>query len=305
MSPPAPAPGGNSRAALGAGVACYLLWGTTPILFIVISRAGASPWETLGQRALWSISWAALLVALAGQGAQVRRVFTQPRLLGMLALSALLIGTNWGIYVWAVSDHRVLESSLGYYINPLMVMAVGVVFFHERIDWLGYLAMGLAALGVVLQTVALGHPPMISLLLAASFCAYGVIRRQIPVDAQAGLFVECLLMLLPAIGLLVWLHGAGMAVFGVHLAPSLLLAAAGPATVAPLALFAWTARRLPFSTIGFLQFIGPTMGFAIGVASGESLTPLRAISFGFIWAGAATFAIGAWRVNRRIQPSAA
>jgi chloramphenicol-sensitive protein RarD len=142
-------------------------------------------------------------------------------------------------------------------------------------------------------------------MLAGSFCVYGVIRRQIPVDAQAGLFVECVLMAIPAIVLLLWLHGTGKDLFGVQLAPSLLLAAAGPATVAPLALFAWTSRRLAFSTIGFLQFISPTMGFAIGLANGESLTPLRAISFGFIWAGAAAFAFGAWRVNRRIQPSAA
>ncbi|MFI4975157.1 MAG: EamA family transporter RarD [Caulobacterales bacterium] len=300
MSLPADAPGG-SRQALLAGIGCYLLWGFMPVLFIVAGRAGASSWEILGQRAMWSAPWAGLLVLLAGHGDQVRRVFATPRLLGLLALSALMIGSGWSVYVWAVNHGRNIESSLGYYINPLLNMAVGAIVFRERIEPVGAVAIGLAAIGVVLQTVALGHPPVISLFLAFTFCVYGVIRKHVAVDAQAGLFVECLLMAAPGLAYVLWLGHTGGAMFGHAAGVSLLLALTGPATVAPLALFTWTARRLPLSTIAFLQFIGPTMGFLIGLAVGERLSPLGALSFVFIWAGVVTFIFGAWRASRRMH----
>ena len=265
--------GGSSRQALIAGVACYLLWGGLPVLFIIMGRAGASPLEILGERAMWSAPWAGLLVMAAGQTGQVRAVFAQPKLLALLALSATMIGSGWAVYVWAVNNSRNLEASLGYYITPLLNMAVGAAVFRERIDRIGAAAIALAALGVVLETVALGHPPVIALFLAVTFWAYGVIRKRIAADAQTGLFVECLLMAGPGLAYVVWLHHTGGGIFGRSLGGSLLMATAGPATVVPLALFAWTARRLPFSTIGFLQFIGPTAGFFVGIATGESLTP--------------------------------
>jgi chloramphenicol-sensitive protein RarD len=300
MSPPAAAPG-DSRQALAAGLGCYLLWGLMPALFIVMGRAGASSWEILGERALWSAPWAGLLVILARQGDQVIRVFTTPKLLGALALSALMIGSGWSVYVWAVNHGKNIESSLGYYINPLLNMAVGALIFRERIDRVGLAAVALAAVGVILQAVALGHPPVIALFLAATFCVYGIIRKRIDVDAQAGLFVECLLMAVPGLAYVIWLAVHGQPLMGRSVGASLLLASAGPATVAPLALFSWTARRLPLSTIAFLQFIGPTMGFAIGLIVGERLSALGALSFVFIWAGVATFALGAWGASRRLQ----
>ena len=165
--------------------------------------------------------------------------------------------------------------------------------------------MGLAAVGVAIQTLALGHPPVIALLLALSFCAYGVIRRRVDASAQVGLLVECVLLMIPGVAYTVWLarHGGGLA--GASPGGSLLMALNGPTTVAPLALFAWTARRLPFSVLGFLQFIGPTLGFATGLVTGERLSALGQVSFVFIWAGAAVFAYGAWRANRTLQPSPA
>lgn len=300
MSLPAAAPG-DSRQALAAGLVCYLLWGLMPALFIVIGRMGASPWEILGERALWSAPWALLLVVLAKQGDQVLAVFRSPKRLGALALSALMIGGGWSVYVWAVNNGKNIESSLGYYINPLLNMAVGAVIFRERIDRVGMAAIALAAIGVVIQTVALGHPPVISLFLALTFCIYGIIRKRIAVDAQAGLFVECLLMSGPGLAYVIWLYHSGGGVFARHVPVSLLLASAGPATVFPLALFSWTARRLPLSTIAFMQFIGPTIGFIIGLIVGERLSPLGALSFVFIWAGVVTFALGAWRASRRLQ----
>jgi chloramphenicol-sensitive protein RarD len=291
----------SRREALVAGVACYVLWGAMPILFIVLGRAGASSWEIVGERAMWSAPWAGLLVMLAGQGAQVRRALANPRTIGLLALSASLIAGGWSVYVWSVNHGRNIEASLGYYINPLLNMAAGAILFRERIDSIGKAAIALAAVGVALQTLALGHLPIIALVLALTFWGYGLIRKQIDVDAQTGLFIECLLMAGPGIAYVLWLHHAGGGIFGRSLGASLLIAAVGPATVVPLALFAWTARRLPFSTIGFLQFLGPTMGFAVGIATGERLNALGAISFVFIWTGAATFAFGAWRASRRLQ----
>lgn len=293
--------GGSARQALIAGVACYLLWGAMPILFIVMGRAGATPWEILAHRAVWSAPWAGLLVLLAGQGPQVAKVFSSPRRIALLATSAAMISSGWAVYVWSVNNGRNLEASLGYYITPLLNMAAGAIFFRERIDRFGAAAIALAAIGVVLQTVALGHLPIIALYLAAAFWGYGLIRRQIDVDAQTGLFVECVLMVVPGVAYVLWLHHAGGGVFARDAGHSLLMLTTGPATVAPLALFAWTARRLPFATIGFLQFISPTIGFMVGLAVGERLNPLGVVSFGFIWAGAAVYVAGALRASMRLQ----
>ena len=301
MSLAATAPEGSTRQALIAGVVCYLLWGATPALFIAMGKAGASPLEILAERAMWSAPWALVLVLVTGQGAAALAVFRRPRLLAMLALSALMIGSGWAVYVWAVNNGRNLESSLGYYITPLLNMAAGALIFRERIDRVGALAIGLATIGVVLQALALGHPPVIALFLACTFWGYGLIRKHVDAEAQTGLFIECLLMAGPGLAYVFWLHHAGGGIFGRSLGHTLLMMTAGPATVAPLAVFAWTARRLPFSTFGFLQFIAPTIGFLVGLANGERLTTAGMISFVFIWGGAATFVFGAWRASRRLQ----
>jgi chloramphenicol-sensitive protein RarD len=305
MSPPAAAPGGSSRQALAAGLVGYIIWGLVPALFIAAGRAGASPLEIVGQRALWAAPWAGLLVVVAGHGDQVKRVFHSPRLLGQLAVSALMIVSGWTVYVWAVNNGHNIEASLGYYINPLLNMAIGAAFFRERINAFGLGAIGLATVGTILQALAIGHPPQIALVLAVTFTIYGVIRKRVDVDAQAGLFVESLLMWLPGLALVLWLVHGGVARFATGAPITLLLLAMGPVTVAPLAFFAWTTRRLPLSTVGFLQFTGPTLGFLIGLAVGERLTPLGLVSFGFIWAGVALFMFGAWRASRRVRLAAA
>jgi chloramphenicol-sensitive protein RarD len=298
MSPSAATPGGGSRQALAAGIGCYVLWSAMPVLFMVMGRAGASPWEILAQRVIWSLPCAAVLVLAAGQTRQVLEAVRRPRVLGALALTALLITANWAVYVWAVTNGRNLEASLGYYINPLMAMAAGAVIFRERIHALGWTAIGLASVGVVLQAVALGHPPYISLALATAFCGYGVLRKQVDAEAQTGLFIECALLVGPGAALQWWLARNGHVIAGGTLGATLLLAIAGPMTVVPLALFSWAARRLPFSIIGFLQFIVPSAGFAVGLATGEALTPMRALSFAFIWVGAGVFLAGVWRASR-------
>jgi len=197
------------------------------------------------------------------------------------------------VTVWLSHDSRSREE--------VRAMVAGIVLFRERVDRWGVLAMALAAVGVLLQAVAIGHPPWIALTLGLAFTAYGVIRKQVDADAQTGLFVECLLMAGPGLAYVVWLYHSGAGLFGHSVGGTLLISLAGPATVAPLALFAWSARRLPLSSLGFMQFIGPTMGFITGLAVGEPLGPLRALSFAFIWGGALTFAFGAWRAGRRLR----
>ncbi len=301
MTHAAAAPDGSARQALAAGIGCYIFWGLLPVLFIIMGRAGAGPWEILGERTLWAAPWAAGLVLLARQQGHLRAVLANPRVLALLTLSALLIGINWSTYVWAVANARTLDASLGYYITPLLNMAAGAVIFRERMDRFGVGAIVLAAVGVAIQAVAVGHLPVISLVLAFSFGAYGVIRKRVAAEAQTGLFIECLLMSVPGLIYVLWLHHSGGGISWRTPGATLLMALTGPATVVPLALFSWAARRLPLSTIGFLQFIGPTMTFGVGLVTGEPMTPLRALSFVFIWAGACAFAWGAWRAGRRLR----
>ncbi|MBL8556912.1 MAG: EamA family transporter RarD, partial [Phenylobacterium sp.] len=287
-SPSAP---GEERLALTAGVACYLIWGFVPLAFQAINALGASSWEIVAHRIVWGAPTALILALIARQGRQILTVLRSPRILAWLLLSTALIAVNWAIYIWSVTSGRVLEGSFGYYVTPLVNMASGALIFRERIDRIGIAAMALAAVGVLFQGLALGHLPLISLTLALSFGGYGIVRKQVQADAQTGLFIECLMLLAPALVFIGWLESRGAGHFVSSPASTAWLIAAGPITALPLALFSWCARRLPLSTMAFLQFIGPTIGFAIGVAQGEPFTTLHATSFGFIWAGAAVFLV--------------
>jgi chloramphenicol-sensitive protein RarD len=257
-----------------------------------------SPAEILAHRTVWAVPAALAFVVAAGQTSQLRTAFASRRTLGWLAVSALTIGVNWSIFVWAVNSGRMLETSLGYYINPLLNVAAGALIFRERIDRIGFVAIALAGAGVALQALALGHLPLISLGLAVCFCTYGVVRKRVAAGAQVGLFVESLFLSVIGAAYLAWLARHGGAQFGATPTVTLLLIACGPITALPLMLFSWAARRVPYSTMGFIQFIAPTMTFFMGLEQGEAFTPLRAASFGFIWLGAAVFALGAWRRSR-------
>lgn len=295
----------NDPRAVGTAVACYTLWGLLPLLFMAMAAAGFGAPEILAHRAVWSVFVAGAVLLMAGQWGEARQVLASPRTLAWLALSALLIGTNWSLYVFATTHHATLEASLGYYINPLLNMAAGAVLFREKIDRWSAAAIALAAVGVAVQTVALGHVPIIGLTLAVTFCAYAVIRKRVPASAQTGLFVECLVLLPVGAVFLAWLTTHGQAA-GFASPTGLAWALfSGLATVVPLVLFAWSARRLPLSTIGFIQFLAPTLQFACGVLTGEALTPLRIVSFVFIWTGAAVFALGALNRSRAARRAVA
>lgn len=288
----------EARAALIAGAGCYAIWGFVPLVFQRMAAFGADPLEIMAHRVLWGVLWAGLLVVMARQSGEVRAIFADRRTMLWLLASTVLIAVNWTVYVLAVNTGRTLDASLGYYLNPLLNMAAGAWLFRERIDRWGAGAIALAAVGVVLQALALGHPPWISLILAFSFAAYGVIRKRVKAEAQAGLLVECLL--LAPIGL-IWvltIEAQGTGHFTDSASSLIWLLIAGPTTVLPLALFAWAARRMPLSTMGFLQFLAPTIAFVIGVSQGEPFGWLRGVSFAFIWAGAAVYAAGALKRSR-------
>ena len=297
MPPASSAPGGEARLALGAGIACYLIWGFVPLMFQAVNALGVGAWEILAHRIVWSIPTAALFVWLARQGGQVWEVLKSPKTLAWLFLSSVLVAINWVVFIWSVTTGRLLEASLGYYINPLVIMAAGALIFRERIDRIGMAAIGLALIGVAVQAVAIGGLPWVSLVLAFSFGFYGVVRKQVAADAQTGFLVETVLVGAFAGGYLVWLAGQGGSHFDNPTTIAWLIAC-GPVTAIPLVLFSWAARRMPLATMGFLQFLSPTISFFIGLAQGEPFTPLRALSFAFIWLGAAVFLFGAWRRSR-------
>jgi len=289
------------RKGFALGIAAYGLWGILPIYFKAL-RAVPSV-DIVAHRIVWSVPVLALLLTIAGAWGEVRTAIRNHRTLLLLAVTALLIGGNWLIYVTAIQTGQVFASSLGYYINPLMNVAAGALLFRERISREGAIAIGLAAVGVAIQTAALGHLPVISLGVALSFCLYAILRKQVKADAQTGLFIECAYLALPGLLYVLHLQSTGAGHLGASPGVTTLLLLAGPATVVPLALFAWSARRMPLSAMGFLQFIAPTLQFAVGVALGEPFTPLRALSFVFIWLGVAVFAYGAWKKTRQLSPA--
>lgn len=285
------------RLGLACGVGAYAIWGLFPLFLRELDPAGAV--EVVAHRIAWSVPFGALILALRRQWPETLTALRQPRILALLALSAVLISVNWLVYVWAVANERVLQASLGYYINPLLFIAAGVFVLKERLSALQGVAVVMAGLGVAALIVGAGVFPWPSFILAASFTAYGYVRKTTPVGAMPGLFIETLLLAPFALATLAHLSGTGALDFGRH-GPDLdlLLIAAGPMTVGPLVLFALAARRLSLTTLGFLQYIGPTGQLLLGVYFGEAFTLAHAVCFGLIWSALALTSYDAMRRNR-------
>lgn len=274
-----------------------MIWGLFPIYFVAVKNVPTL--EILGHRIIWSIPFGFLILLFRKQIAETLAIFKQPKTIALLALAAFALAVNWGVYIWAIQQDQIFQGSLGYYINPLIYVLVGVAFFKESISRLQIFAVALAFIGVTILTIHGGVFPWISLSLAISFTVYGVLRKQIAVGAMPGLFVETLTLLLPALLLFAYLAKTDALAWGNSGTQiDMLLVFAGPLTVLPLLAFAFAARRISLSALGILQYIGPTMQFACAVYFGETFTAAHAWCFGFIWIGVAVFAFDAIRRSR-------
>ncbi|MDX1516555.1 MAG: EamA family transporter RarD [Woeseiaceae bacterium] len=296
-----PAADAAVRAGVLAGLIAYTLWGVFPVYFKLVGSV--APLEVLAHRIVWSVVFGALIIAARRQWREVRSALTHRAMLGWLATSAAFISVNWLIYIWAIQQELIFETSLGYYINPLMYVCVGVLFFGDRLRRLQLGAVALAAIGVLVLATQGDRIPYVALALGASFTMYGVIRKKVVIGAMPGLFVETLLLGPFA---LIWLGAtiaAGDAAFAAgDTTLSVLLLLAGPFTVIPLMCFAIAARRLTLTTVGFMQFLAPTLQFLTGLYYGERLTTAHIVCFVFIWTAVTLFSIDAVRAGRRKKP---
>ncbi|THF61962.1 EamA family transporter RarD [Pseudothauera nasutitermitis] len=279
-----------------AGLAAFTIWGLAPLYFKAV--ASVPPMEVVAHRVIWSALFlAALLACWLGFGG-LARLRAQPRLVGLLALTATLTGGNWLVFVWAISADRLLEASLGYFINPLVSVLLGRLFLGERLRPLQQLAVGLACAGVLWRIGQVGTP-WIALFLALTFGFYGLLRKRAPVDAATGLFVETLITAPLALGYLLWLGAAGTLSFGHGAHTDWLLPIAGVLTAVPLMLFAVGAQRLPLSTVGFLQYLAPTLNFLIAVlVFREPFDAGQLIGFVLIWVALAVYSADMLRAGR-------
>jgi len=292
----------SPRAGLAAAIVAFTIWGALPLYLRPLQALGAL--EIMAHRIVWCCLVVFAWLAVRGELQAVRAALVDRGVRLRLAASATLISVNWLVYVWAVTHDHVIDSSLGYFINPLFSVVLGVMVLGERLNRSQQFAVGLAVAGVLYLAVITGRPPWIALALAASFGLYGLIRKVVAVDAVPGLATETLLLAPFASAWLLWLEWRGTGALG-HAATHLnvMLVGSGLVTALPLALFAYGARRIPLSTVGVVQYIGPTLQFLTGVwIFREPFSPERGIGFLFIWSALAVYAAdGLWR-NRRWRP---
>lgn len=288
---------GNFRTGLILGFAAYVMWGVLPLYFKLI--ASLHPTEIVAHRVVWSVVFVAILASLLGRWKAIMAAVRTPRLLAMLFLSASLIAGNWLVYVWAVLNGHVLEASLGYFLNPLVNVLFGVVLLKERLTRAQVAAVALASLGVAVLAVGAFSTLWISLSLATTFALYGYLRKVAPVDSLEGLAIETVLLAPLALGWLLWLGYQGEGGFPGDTATTILVILAGVVTAIPLLLFAGAAKRLPLSTLGFLQYVGPSLQLMLAVlVFKEKITTAHMLSFAAIWPACLIFAVDSVRSSR-------
>jgi len=291
----------QTRQGVLLALAAYFIWGIAPAYFKLIDFVPAS--EILTHRIIWSFFFMVALISVSRQWSQLKRLLSQPKKILLLALSAVLIGGNWLLFIWSVNSHHMLEASLGYFINPLVNIVLGMIFLGERFRRMQWLAVLLAACGVLVQLWTFGSLPIIALGLAFSFTFYGLVRKKIAVDAQTGMLIETL-WLLPVAA--IWLFGIADTTTS-HMTQNpwslnLMLMAAGVVTTIPLLCFTGAATRLRLSTLGFFQYIGPTLMFLLAVLFyGEIPGADKMVTFGFIWVALAVFVMDALYTQRRVR----
>jgi chloramphenicol-sensitive protein RarD len=283
---------------IGYAALAYVCWGLFPLYFHLLADIG--PVEVVMHRTLWSLVFLLGVLLVRRQWGWLPQVAAQPKVLAAFAASALLLSVNWLTYVWAVTSHHVLDSSLGYFMLPLVNVALGFFVLHERPRKGQWLAVAVAASGVLWLWVQAGHPPWIALTLALSFGFYGLLRKVAVLGALEGLALETLMLAPLAAVVLAYMTWQGHSAFvqdgSGHL---LLLMLAGPLTAMPLLLFAAGARRISLTTMGILQYISPSLQFMLGVwLFGEAFQPARLIGFALIWAALLVYSVDGWRFNR-------
>jgi chloramphenicol-sensitive protein RarD len=295
----------EARRGFWFGFGAYFLWGIFPLYFPLLEPTGAV--EVLAQRILWSLVFVGALLLIGRGWSRVRAIVAEPRRLRLVAAGSVLIAINWGVFIWSVLNGHVLETSLGYFINPLILIFLGVALMGERLRRVQWLAIGLAAIAVVQLTVDYGRPPWIALTLAFSFGTYGLMKKKAGVGAVEGLALETMILAPLALAYLAWAEVDGTAVFGHEGALNmLLLAGSGVITAVPLLLFGGAATRIPMTTLGLLQYIAPTMHFVLGIAVfNESMTTGRWIGFVLVWLALALLTGESLVKRRRAVPRSA
>jgi chloramphenicol-sensitive protein RarD len=281
-----------------SGLSAYLVWGLFPLYFPLLKPAGGL--EIVAHRVLWSLLFVAVLLTLLRRWPHVRAAARDRRTLLVLAGASLFIAGNWLLFVWGVNSGHVVETSLGYFINPLVSVLLGVVVFGERLRRLQWVAVGIAGVAVAVLTVDYGRPPWIALGLAASFGLYGLMKKLVRVEAAPGLFLETVILALPAALAVGLLHAGGAGTFGnAGTGQALLLAASGIATAIPLLLFAAAAQRIPLSVLGLLQYVTPLMQLTIGVfVFDEPMPAARLAGFAIVWVALAVLSADSLRHAR-------
>ncbi|MFD8378830.1 EamA family transporter RarD [Streptomyces sp. NPDC059679] len=291
----------QQRSGLAYGFAAYGMWGLVPLYWPLLEPAGAV--EILAHRMVWSLVAVVLVLLALRRWSWIRPLLRQPARLGMIAIAAAVISVNWGLYIWGVNSGHVVETSLGYFINPLVSIGFGVLLLHERLRPVQWVAVGVGVAAVAVLSVGYGSLPWIALTLAFSFATYGLVKKRIGLGGLESLAAETAVQFLPALGFVIFLTARGDSTFGSEGAGhSALLASSGLITAVPLICFGTAAVRLPLSTIGMLQYIAPIFQFALGVAVfHESMPPERWAGFSLVWLALALLTWDALRTARRAR----
>ncbi|AWL13364.1 Protein RarD [Saliniradius amylolyticus] len=290
----------HAKAGVLLAIAAYTLWGFAPMYFKLLQGVPAT--EILMHRILWSSLILGALVLALGQWHKVMHALRNPKVLKILLITGVLLGGNWLLFIWAINSNQMLEASLGYYINPLLNVFLGRVFLAEKLRRLQQLAVGLALVGVGIVVISYGEVPWVALGLAGSFGVYGLMRKQVAVDSFPGLLLETLLMLPFAIGYWVWLAGPDSNMLANDTALNVTLICAGIVTTAPLLCFTAAAKRIMYSTLGFFQYIGPSIMFVLAVfLYDEPLQSDRLVTFLFVWTALALFSFDSYRFYRKTK----
>lgn len=280
-----------SRAGIGLAIGAYLFWGAFPLYFKAVAHVPAL--QVLAHRVVWALLFAAVAVVVLRRGGAIATVFADRRRLGWLFLSGTVLAVNWGVFIYAIATARVLQASLGYFINPLVSVVFGVLILGERLRPAGWLAVALAALGVALEVGRQGTLPWIALVLAVSFAVYGLLHKLAPVETLVGLFTETALLAPLAFAYLLLMAVQGVGAFGsIDLRTDVLLILAGPVTALPLLLFVAATGRITLATLGLVQYITPTGHFLLAIlVFGEPIAANRWLAFGLIWLALTVYTI--------------